>query len=324
MTPDSKIYVAGHAGMVGAAIVRNLRAKGFTNLLIKDHQTLDLTRQADVEQFFSNEKPEYVFLAAAKVGGIWANHTYPAEFIFQNLAIETHVLDAAFRNGVKRVLFLGSSCIYPKNCPQPMREEHLLTGYLERTNEPYAIAKIAGIKMCEAYNRQHGTKFLSVMPTNLYGQGDNFDLQTSHVLPALIRKFHEGRERRTLVTLWGTGKAERELLYVDDCAEACVLLMTMPDEDFDSLLNFHAGPLINVGLGEGLTIYELAEMIKRAVDFEGEVQWDHTKPDGTLKKVLDVSRLKALGWKPAVSLEEGIQKTYAWYLQTLKYETTVV
>ncbi|MEZ4305923.1 MAG: GDP-L-fucose synthase [Nitrospirales bacterium] len=313
MINDSKIFVAGHTGMAGSAIVRNLQAKGFSNLLLKDHLSLDLTRQSDVEEFFFTEKPDYVFLAAAKVGGILANATYPAEFIFQNLAIATHVLDAAYRSGVQRVLFLGSSCIYPKHCPQPMREEYLLSGYLEHTNEPYAIAKIAGIKICEAYNRQYGTKFLSVMPTNLYGVGDNFDLETSHVLPALIRKFHEGREHGHDVVVWGTGRAERELLFVDDCAEACVFLMMLPHESFDNLLSYKAGPVINIGTGKGMTIRQLVEMIQRIIGFHGQVQWDSTKPDGTMKKVLDVSRLQGLGWTPQVSLETGIKKTYDWY-----------
>ncbi|GJL63663.1 MAG: GDP-L-fucose synthase [Nitrospirales bacterium] len=315
MNSDSKIYVAGHNGMTGSAIVRNLRAKHYTNLILKNRQELDLTRQADVEQFFSIEKPEYVFLAAAKVGGILANHTYPAEFIFQNLSIETHILHSAYRHGVKRLLFLGSSCIYPKECSQPMKEQHLLSGYLEPTNEPYAIAKIAGIKMCEAYNRQYGTQFLSAMPTNLYGEGDNFDLQTSHVLPALVRKFHEGREQNTSVTIWGTGRPQRELLYIDDCAEACVFLMNQPVELYSQLLNHEAGPVINIGTGEGLTISELVEKIMQIVGFKGQVEWDTTKPDGTMKKVLDVTRLKELGWRPHVSLKDGIQKTYNWYQQ---------
>lgn len=315
MNPDSKIYVAGHNGMAGSAIVRNLHTKNYTNLILKNRQELDLTRQADVEQFFSVEKPEYVFLAAAKVGGILANHTYPADFIFQNLTIQTHILNSAYRHGVKRLLFLGSSCIYPKECPQPMKEQYLLSGYLEPTNEPYAIAKIAGIKMCEAYNRQYGTQFLSVMPTNLYGEGDNFDLQTSHVLPALVRKFHEGREQNTPVTIWGTGLPQRELLYIDDCAEACVFLMNLPAGLYSQLLIHEAGPVINVGTGEGLTIGELVEKIMQIVGFEGQVEWDTTKPDGTMKKVLDVSRLKELGWRPHVSLKDGIQKTYNWYQQ---------
>ncbi len=315
MKLDSKIYIAGHNGMVGSAILRNLQAKGHTNLVVKTRYELDLTRQTDVEQFFSKEKPEYVFVGAAKVGGILANATYPADFIYQNLAIQTNILHAAYLTKVNRLLSLGSSCIYPKNCPQPMKEEHLLTGSLEPTNEPYAIAKIAGIKMCEAYNRQHSTQFLSAMPTNLYGQGDNFDLQTSHVLPALVRKFHEGRENGTPVTIWGTGRAQRELLYVDDCAEACVLLMNLPNEIFQQLLRFEAGPLINIGTGEELMIRELVEMIKHTVGFKGQVQWDSTKPDGMMKKVLDISRLQDLGWKPCISLKDGIQKTYDWYQQ---------
>ncbi|GJL55217.1 MAG: GDP-L-fucose synthase [Nitrospirales bacterium] len=311
----SKIFVTGHTGMMGSALVRNLVARGYRNLILKTRQELDLTQQAQVEQFFQEEQPDYVFLSAAKVGGILANHTYPAEFIFRNLMIQTHVIDAAYRHSVKRLLFLGSSCIYPKECPQPMKEEHLLSGYLEPTNEPYAIAKIAGVKMCEAYNRQYGTQFLSVVPTNLYGEGDNFDLETNHVLPALIRKFHEGCEQGTSVTIWGTGRPQRELLYIDDCAEACVLLMNLPTEPYTKLIRYHTGPLINVGTGEGLTIRELVKMIKQIVGFEGHVQWDTTKPDGTMKKVLDISRLHQLGWRPRFSLRDGIQKTYEYYCQ---------
>ena len=310
MKQESIIYVAGHRGMVGAALLRNLKGKGYTNLLTKNHKDLDLTNQTEVEQFFTSERPQYVFLAAAKVGGIWANQTYPADFIYHNLAIQTNVLQAASRVGVERLLFLGSSCIYPKYCPQPIKEEYLLAGPLEPTNEAYAVAKIAGIKMCEAYNRQYATNYLCVMPTNLYGPGDNFDLQTSHVLPALIRKFHEGRNFNQPVVLWGTGKAKREFLHVDDCAEACIFLMNLGEEAFQNLLEFDAGPLINVGTGEDLTIRELAHRIKEEVGFEGEIQWDDSKPDGTPQKLLDISRLKALGWKPTISLQEGIRCIY--------------
>ncbi|WP_447971894.1 GDP-L-fucose synthase family protein [Nitrospira sp. M1] len=320
MKLDSRIFVAGHKGMLGSAIVRTLLDHGYYNLVLKSRQELDLTRQADVEQFFSSEKPEYVFLAAAKVGGILANRVYPADFIFQNLTIETHIVDAAYRHGVKRLLFLGSSCMYPKECPQPMKEEHLLSGYLEPTNEPYAIAKIAGIKMCEAYNRQYATQFLNVLPPNLYGQGDNFDLETSHVLPALLRKFHEGREQGTPVSIWGTGQAERELLYIDDCADACVFLMNLRAKPFQQLLCYEAGPIINVGTGEGQSIRELAHVIQQIVGYEGEVEWDATKPEGMRTKVLDVSRLDHYGWKPQVSLNEGIQQTYDYYLQLLDQE----
>ena len=261
------------------------------------------------------EHPDYVFLAAAKVGGILANHSYPADFIYQNLAIQTNVLHAAYRFGVKRVLFLGSVCIYPKHCPQPIKEDYLLTGPLEPTNEPYAIAKIAGIKLCESYNRQYGTQFLCAMPTNLYGPGDNFDLQTSHVLPALIRKFHEAKTKGTPVTLWGTGLAKREFLHVEDCAQASIFLMNLPDDRFAELINYSAGPLINVGCGEDITIRELADITRKAVGDESEFQWDSTKPDGTPKRKLDITRLQKLGWKASISLEKGINLTYDWYLR---------
>lgn len=313
MDLDSKIYIAGHTGMVGGAILQQLQTQGYTSLLFKTHSELDLTNQQAVKDFFSQEKPDYVFLAAAKVGGILANHTYPADFIYQNLAIQNHVIHATYQFGVKRLLFLGSVCIYPKHCPQPIKEDYLLTGPLEPTNEPYAIAKIAGIKICEAYNRQYGTQFLCAMPTNLYGPRDNFDLQTSHVLPALIRKFHEAKTQGTTVTLWGTGKARREFLHVEDCAQACLFLMNLGDEQFMELLNFPAGPLVNVGSGEDITILDLAHLIKKAVGAKGAIQWDSSKPDGTPERKLDVSRLNALGWASSISLKEGIQKTYEWY-----------
>ena len=314
MKLDSKIYIAGHNGMVGSAILHNLQGKGYTNLVVKARYELDLTRQADVEQFFSKEKPEYVFFGAAKVGGIMANATYPADFIYQNLAIQTNILHAAYLTKVKRLLFLGSACIYPKHCPQPIKEDYFMTGPLEPTNEPYAIAKIAGIKLCESYNRQYGTQFLCAMPTNLYGPGDNFDLQTSHVLPALIRKFHEAKTNGTPVTLWGTGKAKREFLYVEDCAQASIFLMNLPDDRFAELINYSAGPLINVGCGEDITIRDLAHIIKQNVGYNGEFQWDPTKPDGTQQRKLDITRLQKVGWAASISLEAGINSTYDWYL----------
>ncbi len=311
--PQSRIYVAGHRGLVGSALVRALRARGFANLLLRTHAELDLTDQAAVEAFFAAEKPDHVFLAAARVGGIHANNTYPAEFIRDNLAIQTNVIHAAWRAGVGRLLFLGSSCIYPRDCPQPIREDYLLTGPLEATNRPYALAKIAGIEMCWSYNRQYGTKFLAVMPTNLYGPGDNYDLETSHVIPALIRKFHEAKQRGDKkVVVWGSGTPRREFLYSDDMAEACLFLMNLPDEQFASVLNPQpsAPPLINIGVGHDLTIRELAETVKAVVGFAGEIVLDPTKPDGTPRKLLDVSRLQALGWQAGTSLEEGLRRAY--------------
>jgi GDP-L-fucose synthase len=351
MRKTSRIYVAGHRGLVGSAILRRLESGGFTNLITRTSKEIDLTRQADVEAFFKKEKPEYVFLAAAKVGGIMANNTYPGDFIYRNLMIQSNVIHASYLNGVRKLLFLGSSCIYPKFASQPMKEEYLLTGELEPTNEPYAVAKIAGVKMCQAYNRQYGTNFISVMPTNLYGPRDNFDLETSHVLPALIRKFHEGKmkmeqakakkqvkaEAKTKneanvkedlsplepevisqreprpqpepdsysVVLWGTGTPRREFLYVDDLADACVFLM----ESYDG------SQIVNIGVGEDIPIADLAARVKQAVGYEGEIVYDRSKPDGTPRKLLDVSRLHALGWKAKTSLEEGIRKTYEWYVK---------
>lgn len=306
MDKGSKIYVAGHRGLVGSAILRKLRAEGYTNLVTRTRQELDLRDQAAVNRFFEEERPEYVFLAAAKVGGILANSTYPADFIRDNLLIQTHVIDAAYRYGVKKLLFLGSSCIYPKHAPQPMKEEHLLTGPLEPTNEAYAVAKIAGIKMCQAYRRQYGFNAISLMPTNLYGPGDNFDLQTSHVLPALIRKFHEAKEEgRKEVVVWGTGTPRREFLHVDDLADAALFLMK----------HYESEEIINVGVGEDISIRELAELIARIVGFEGEIVYDTTKPDGTPRKLLDTSRLFAHGWRPKIPLEEGIRQTYRWFLE---------
>ena len=313
MKIDSKIYIAGHRGLVGSAIVRQLEALGFSNLLLRTHAELDLVDQAQVKAFFASEKPEYVFLAAAKVGGIHANNTYPAEFIYQNLMIESNIVDAAYRNGVSRLLFLGSSCIYPRAVAQPMREDALLTGVLEPTNEPYALAKIAGIKLCESYNRQYGTDYRSVMPTNLYGQGDNFHPENSHVIPAVMRRFHEAKLRGDAqVVVWGSGKPMREFLHVDDMAAACIHVMNLDKETYQA----NTQPMlshINVGTGEDCTIREMAETVKKVVGFEGELVFDTTKPDGTMRKLMDVSRLASLGWTSSISLEEGLHKTYRFY-----------
>lgn len=312
MDKQSKIYVAGHRGLVGSAILRRLQEEGYSNLVYKTSQELDLSDRNQVEQFFKQEKPEYVFLAAAKVGGIAANNQFPADFIRDNLMIQTNVIDAAYRNNVKKLLFLGSTCIYPKFAPQPLKEEYLLTGELEPTNEPYAIAKIAGIKMCQSYNRQYGTKYISVMPTNLYGPNDNFDLHTSHVLPALIRKFHEAKENNApYVEVWGTGTPRREFLYSDDLADACVFLMN----------NYEGNEIVNVGVGEDIPIKELAEKIKAVVGYEGNIQFDTTKPDGTPRKLVDVSKINALGWKASISLDEGLQKAYQWFLDNVAVKT---
>jgi len=306
MEKKSKIYIAGHKGMVGSALMRNLQGKGFRNLLVRPLEALDLLDQAAVFRFMASERPEYVIIAAAKVGGILANDTFRGQFIYENLQIQANLIHAAHQQGVKKLLFLGSSCIYPKLAPQPIREEYLLTGLLESTNEPYAIAKIAGIKMCEAYRAQYGCNFFSVMPTNLYGPNDNFDLQTSHVLPALIRRFHEAKiGNQPHVTIWGTGSPRREFLHVDDLADACVFLMNKYDRD----------EILNIGVGEDLTIRELAELIKTVIGYAGGIQFDKSKPDGTPRKLLDVSRLRATGWRPRISLEEGIRRTYAWYLE---------
>ncbi len=314
---EAPIYVAGHRGLVGSALVRRLQASGYRNLILRTHRELDLTDQVAVRNFFQQHKPEYVLLAAAKVGGILANDTYPAEFIHENLAIQTSVIHEAWRSGVKRLLFLGSSCIYPRDCPQPIREEYLLTGPLEKTNRAYALAKIAGVEMCRAYNQQYGTRYLAVMPTNLYGPGDNFDLQNSHVLPALIRKVHEAKlSGAPTVTVWGTGNPRREFLHSDDMADACLFLLNLPDERYASLLTPHASPpLINIGCGQDVTIRELAETVQRIVGFQGSLMFDTSKPDGTLRKLLDVSRLSALGWKPNIVLTEGIDQAYRWYLE---------
>ncbi len=308
MDLNAKVYVAGHDGLVGSALKRQLEKSGYYQLLYRSAQELDLRRQSAVEMFFAREKPEYVFLAAAKVGGIQANSSYPAEFIYDNLAIATNVIQAAYQYGVKKLLFLGSSCIYPRLAPQPLREEYLLTGELEPSNEAYAIAKIAGLKMCEFYNRQYGTNFISVMPTNLYGPNDNFDLQSAHVLPALLRKFHEAKlTNQPAVEIWGTGSPRREFLYVDDLAEACVFLMQQCDYQ-------DIGTTVNVGTGRDLSIAELAEIIKEIIGYHGGQVFNTSKPDGTPQKLLDTSRMKSLGWQARTTLEIGIRKTYNWYL----------
>jgi len=309
MDKQSKIYVAGHRGMVGSAIVRNLKDNGYTNIIGKTSKELNLMRQDEVERFFEVEKPDYVFLAAAKVGGIHANNTYPAEFIYNNLMIESNIIHSAYKSGVKKLLFLGSSCIYPKMAPQPIKEEYLLTGSLEPTNEAYAIAKIAGIELCKFYRRQYGCDFISAMPTNLYGINDNFDLETSHVMPALIRKFHEAKINGDKeVIMWGTGKPKREFLYVDDLADACVHLMN----------NYSDETHVNVGTGEDVEIRELAHIIKEVVGYEGEIVNDLSKPDGTPRKLLDVSMLESTGWKYSTKLKDGITKVYSWYLDSEK------
>src|SRR6266545_4866112 len=306
MDKGAKIYVAGHRGLVGSAIVRKLEAEGYGgNLLLRTSSELDLRNQSAVAGFFRQERPDYVFLAAAKVGGIIANNSYPADFIYQNLQIQNNIIHSSWENGVRRLLFLGSTCIYPKFAPQPMKEEYLLTGPLEPTNEPYAIAKIAGITMCRSYNRQYGTSYLAAMPTNLYGPGDNFDLETSHVLPALIRKFHEAKTAgEQAVTVWGSGAPFREFLHVDDLADACLFLMNLPQETYSSLLSTHSSPaLINIGSGEEISIGDLARLVKRIVEFEGGIVFDASKPDGTPRKLSDVSRIEELGWRHRISLE---------------------
>ncbi|MEH6536881.1 MAG: GDP-L-fucose synthase [Psychroserpens sp.] len=345
MNKEAKIYIAGHRGLVGSALLENLQAKGYNNILTRTHKELDLTNQMDVAKFFEAEKPEYVFLAAAKVGGIVANNIYRADFIYENMMIQNHIIHQSYIHNVKKLLFLGSTCIYPKNAPQPMKEDYLLTGILEYTNEPYAIAKIAGIKMCESYNLQYGTNFISVMPTNLYGPNDNFDLEKSHVLPALIRKIHlakllnekrydevlsdtgfstieEGKDylsgfgvSASEVEVWGTGNPRREFLWSKDMADACVFIMENKDfkdtfsEDQKDIRNTH----INIGTGEDISIKELAEIIKKCVGFNGELVYNTDKPDGTLRKLTDVSKLNALGWKHKMELENGIKKIYDWY-----------
>jgi GDP-L-fucose synthase len=330
MDKSARIYVAGHRGLVGSAIVRKLQAEGYENLLLRTSKELDLRDQNSVAEFFRDEKPDYVFLAAAKVGGIVANSSYPADFIYDNLMIQNNVIHNAYLAGVKRLLFLGSTCIYPKLAPQPIKEEYLLTGPLEPTNDAYAIAKIAGITMCRSYNRQYGTRYLAAMPTNLYGPNDNFDLEKSHVLPALLRKFHEARmaqvsretsdEKRNgsqddKVIIWGTGSPKREFLHVDDLADACLHLINLPEKIYSSLLTASASPaLINIGTGEEVTIKDLALLVKEVVGFSGELEFDTGKPDGTPRKLCDVSRLHSLGWNHRINLEEGLKDTYSWFL----------
>jgi GDP-L-fucose synthase len=315
MNLSGKIFVAGHRGLVGSAIVRALSRQGHDDIVVRTRTELDLEDPAAVNEFFDHERPDLVFLAAAKVGGILANSTYPADFIHSNLSIQLNVVGAAHRTGVRKLMFLGSSCIYPKHAPQPIREEYLLTGALEPTNEPYAIAKIAGISLCRSYSQQHGRDFISVMPTNLYGPGDNFDLRTSHVLPALLRKFHEAKmEGAPEVVMWGTGTARREFLHVDDMADACVFLMD----------RYRSAEIINIGCGEDITILQLAEVIADVVGYSGRIVNDTTKPDGTPRKLLDVSRLRSLGWSPRIPLRDGIQDTYEWFLRqesTLRHKT---
>jgi len=307
MEKDAKIYVAGHKGLVGSAVYRKLEGEGYNNLIVRTHGELDLTRQAEVDAFFKEEPPDYVFLCAAKVGGIMANSTYSADFIYSNIMISANVIHASHTYGVKKLLNLGSSCIYPKHAPQPLKEEYLLTDTLEPTNEAYAIAKISAIKLCRYYNEQYGTDFMSVMPTNLYGPNDNFDLESSHVMPALIRRFHEAKEGAVPeVTLWGTGTPMREFLHVDDLAEACVFLMREHNAR-------DIGEFVNIGTGEDLSIRELAELVANAVGYRGRVRWDTAKPDGTPKKLLEVSRINALGWKARTNLEDGVRGVYAWY-----------
>ena len=311
MKPDSRVYVAGHRGLVGSAIVRRMQAGGYSDIIRRTHTELDLTDQRAVNEFFENEKPQFVFIAAAKVGGIYANNTYRADFLYQNLMIESNLIHASYRHGVKKLLFLGSSCIYPKLAPQPMKEEHLLTGLLEPTNELYAIAKIAGIKMCDAFNRQYGTNFMSAMPTNLYGPGDNYDLKNSHVLPALIRRMHEAKVQGAKeVVVWGSGAPKREFLYSDDLADACVFLMERCNAA-------DIGEFINIGVGREITIRELAELIAEIVGFRGRLVFDSSKPDGTPRKLLDVSRFQALGWQAKTGFREGIAKAYADYLKNV-------
>jgi len=304
MNKNSKIYIAGHKGLVGSAITRLLQKEGYKNLILKTRQELDLLNQQAVSDFFKKEKPEYVFLAAAKVGGIMANQTYPADFIYENLVIQANIMHTAYLNKVKKLLFLGSSCIYPKLTPQPIKEEYLLSGALETSNKPYAVAKIAGIITCQSYNKQYGTNFISVMPTNLYGPNDNFDLQNSHVLPALIRKFHEAKASgQKEIILWGSGSPKREFLYVDDLAEACLFLMK----------NYNSSEIINIGTGEDLPIKDLAEKIKEIVGYDGKIVWDKSKLDGTPRKLLDVSKITKLGWKHKIELENGLKLTYEWF-----------
>ena len=320
MNLNAKIYVAGHRGLVGSALMRQLTTQGYNNIVTRTHAELDLTNQLAVANFFEVEKPEYVILAAAKVGGIHANNTYPAEFIHENLAIQANVIHQAYVNGVKRLLFLGSSCIYPRDCPQPIKEEYLLTGELEPTNRPYALAKIAGIEMCWSYNRQYSTQYLAVMPTNLYGPSDNYHAENSHVIPAMLRRFHEAKSNnQPTVTLWGTGTPRREFLYSDDMAAACVHVLNLADADFMPLLpsqrNNGTAPLLNIGSGSDLTMAELAHKIKTVVSFNGDIIFDSTKPDGTMRKLMDSSRLNQLGWQSSMALDDGLKAAYEDFKQ---------
>lgn len=316
MNKNAKIFVAGHNGMVGSAMIRLLQQQGYHNYITRNRKELDLTQQPQVTEFFAAERPEYVFLAAATVGGIYANNTYPADFIYNNLAIQNNVIHAAYQHQVKRLLFLGSSCIYPKNAPQPLQEDYLLTGVLEPTNEPYAIAKIAGIKMCESYNRQYGTDFRSIMPTNLYGQGDNFHPVNSHVIAALIRRFHEAKiSNQPTVQVWGSGKPRREFLYIDDMAAACLHLMNLSKSRWQQVvkpMNSH----LNAGSGVDISISELAQLIKQVIGFSGDIVFDSTKPDGTMQKLMDSSKLNVLGWDAHIDIRHGLEKTYQWFLKT--------
>jgi GDP-L-fucose synthase len=315
---DARMYVAGHRGMVGSALVRQLQARGFEHILTRSRAELDLTNQAAVNLFFATEKPDYVFLAAAKVGGIMANNTYRGEFIYQNMMIQNNVIHAAYVHGVQRLMFLGSSCIYPKQAPQPLKEEYLLSGPLEPTNQPYAVAKISGIEMCWSYNRQYGTKYLAVMPTNLYGPGDNYHPENSHVIPALLRRAHECKVRNEPeFVVWGSGKPRREFLYCEDMVQACVYLMSLPTEDYDFFLNDTTPPLINIGTGEDITIAELARTICAVVGYTGNIVFDASKPDGTMQKLLDVSLLHGRGWKATTSLEDGLRVAYRLFLEEL-------
>lgn len=316
MNKSARIYVAGHRGLVGSALLRSLARAGYSNIVTRTHAELDLLNQQAVADFFTNERPEYVFLAAAKVGGIHANNTYPADFIYDNIAIQSNVIHAAWRAGVERLLFLGSSCIYPRDCPQPIKEEYLLTGPLEPTNRPYAVAKIAGIEMCAAFNRQYGTQYLCVMPTNLYGPGDNYNLENSHVIPALIRKTHEAKmSNASAVSVWGTGRPKREFLYSDDMADACLFLMRKDLGELADVLAPDVPPLVNIGCGRDQTIEDLARLITTTIGFTGELQFDSSKPDGTPQKLLDVSKMTTLGWRAKTRLDEGLALAYQDFLQ---------
>ncbi len=320
-----RIYVAGHTGLVGSALIRALSNLGYKNIITRSHANCDLTEQEQVRAFFREERPEYVIVAAAKVGGILANSTLPAEFIYQNIAIHHNIIHEAYHYSVKRLLYLGSSCIYPRDCPQPMKESDLLTGPLELTNRPYAVAKISGIEMCWSYNRQHGTQYLAAMPTNLYGLGDNYDLRTSHVIPALIRKFYEAKiSQSSTVTVWGTGVCRREFMYSDDLADACIFLLNLSESQCQALINEDEPPVINIGYGADITIKELAELICEIVDFKGKIVWDEDKPDGTPRKLLDTTRLHRLGWKASTSLRDGLSKAHEFYMKAEQEEISLV